>query len=137
VTSLLCPFLSISSNAETSTFCCNGKCSSESATRDCEVPYTLFSTVMTCLRATDPVSGFFRGDFLGLDVLAAENEQAYNQALNRFRYSKIFLWKHASAKGTPKLQIHYSSLTALSTLKRVWPWYPHHWVTFRKCYQVR
>jgi hypothetical protein len=32
---------------------------------------------MTCLRATDFMSGFFWGDFLGLDVLAAENEQAY------------------------------------------------------------
>jgi hypothetical protein len=61
-----------------STFCCNGKLSSQSVARDCEVPYTLFSTVMTSLKATDPTSGFFLGDFLGLDVLDAENEKAYN-----------------------------------------------------------
>jgi hypothetical protein len=64
--------LSKSRNAETSTFCCNGKLSSESASRDFEVPYTLFSTVLTCSRATDPASGLFWGDFLELDVLAAE-----------------------------------------------------------------
>jgi hypothetical protein len=61
-----------------STFCCNGKLSSQSVTRDWEAPYTLFSTVMTSFRATDPTSGFFLGDFLRLDVLAAEIEQAYN-----------------------------------------------------------
>lgn len=61
-----------------STFCCNGKLSSPSVTRDWEAPYTLFSTAITSFRATDPTSGFFLGDFLGLDVLASENEQAYN-----------------------------------------------------------
>jgi hypothetical protein len=33
---------------------------------------------MTSFKATDPTSGFLLGSFLGLDVLAAENEQAYN-----------------------------------------------------------
>jgi len=58
---------------ETSTFCCNGKLSSESVNNDCDAPYTLFSTVITSFRATDPALRFFQGDFLGLDMLAAEN----------------------------------------------------------------